>query len=62
MRHLVGKLWEIRMRGKSGIARAIYVTVAERRIVVVHAFVKKTDKTPQAALALALSRSKELLQ
>ena len=59
VRRLIGKLWEIRMRGKSGIARAIYVTVAERRIVVVHAFVKKSQKTPRDAIAVALSRSKE---
>lgn len=60
VKHLVDKLWEIRMKGKSGIARAIYVTVTGRRIVVVHAFVKKTQKTPKAAIRLALERAKEL--
>ena len=60
VRFLVDKLWEIRMKGKSGIARAIYVTVAERRIVVVHAFVKKTQKTPKIAIETALNRAKEL--
>ena len=60
VKHLVDKLWEIRMKGKSGIARAIYVTVTGRRIVVVHAFVKKTQKTPKAAIRLALERAKEI--
>ncbi len=60
VRHLVDKLWEIRMKGRSGIARAIYVTVTGRRIVVLHAFVKKTQKTPRAAIRLALQRAKEL--
>jgi phage-related protein len=60
VRFLAEKLWEIRMRGRSGIARAIYVTVADRRIVVVHAFVKKTQKMPRAAIEIALDRSKEL--
>ncbi|HJO57402.1 MAG TPA: type II toxin-antitoxin system RelE/ParE family toxin [Nitrospinaceae bacterium] len=57
---LGNKLWEIRMKGKSGIARAIYVTVKERRIVVLHVFVKKTDKTPRSAINLALNRLKEM--
>ncbi len=54
------KLWEIRMKGRSGIARAIYVTVSGRRIVVLHAFVKKTRKTPRSATRLALKRAEEL--
>jgi phage-related protein len=48
------------MKGKSGIARAIYVAIAEKRIVVVHAFVKKSQKTPRAAIETALDRAKEL--
>ena len=60
VRHLIEKLWEIRMKGKSGIARAIYLTVAERRILVVHAFVKKTQKTPRSAIKVALARAKEI--
>jgi phage-related protein len=60
VRFLVEKLWEIRMKGRGGIARAIYVTVANRRIVVVHAFVKKTQKTPRVASETALDRAKEL--
>lgn len=54
------KLWEIRMKGAPGIARAIYVTARQRKIVVLHAFVKKTQKTPQKAIDLALKRLKEL--
>lgn len=54
------KLWEIRMKGRSGIARAIYVTVAGQRIVVLHAFVKKTQKTPRSAIELALKRAEEI--
>ena len=57
---LRGKFWEIRIKGRDGIARAIYVTVKERRIVILHAFRKKTRKTPEAAIRTALSRMKEL--
>jgi phage-related protein len=61
VKHLQGKLWEMRLNGRDGIARAIYVTSAGRRIVVVHAFVKKSQKTPRAALLLAEQRAQEML-
>ena len=54
------KLWEMRVTGRDGIARVIYVTERERRIVILHAFRKKTRKTPQAAIRTAVSRKKEL--
>ena len=57
---LGNKLWEIRMKGKSGIARAVYVTAPGQRIVVLHAFVKKTGKTPRSAIRLAQRRAEEL--
>ena len=48
------------MTGRDGIARAIHVTAKERRIVILHAFRKKTRKTPRAAIRTALSRLHEL--
>lgn len=60
IRHLQDKLWEIRAKGKSGISRGIYVAVTGRRVVILRIFVKKTQKTPQAELELALKRMKEL--
>lgn len=60
VKHLQGKLWEMRMRGKDGIARAAYVTSQGKRVVVLHAFVKKTQQTPPAAIDLAMQRAKEL--
>jgi phage-related protein len=60
VKHLQGKLWEMRFGGRNGIARAIYVTAVGRRVVVVHAFVKKTQKAPHAALELAARRAKEI--
>ena len=44
---LQDKLWEMRVKGRDGIARAIYVTVKDRRIVILHAFRKKTQKNTQ---------------
>ncbi len=60
VRHLQDKLWEMRVKGRDGIARAIYMTVKDRRIVILHAFRKKTQKTPKAVIRMALSRMKEL--
>jgi phage-related protein len=61
VKHLDGKLWEMRLTGRDGIARALYVTVTGERVVVLRAFVKKTQKTPQAEKDLALRRAKELV-
>lgn len=60
LKPLRDKLWEMRMTGRDGIARAIYVLASGRRIVIVHAFMKKTQKTPAAALRLALDRTKDI--
>ena len=57
---LEGALWEIRLRGRSGIARALYVTVREQRVVVVRVFIKKTEKTPRREIELALQRAREI--
>lgn len=56
--HIQGPLWEMRLTGKDGIARAIYVTARGRRVVVVRVFVKKTEKTPNREIRLALQRAK----
>jgi phage-related protein len=57
VRHLEGRLWEMRMKGKDGIARAIYVTARGKRIVVVRVFRKKTERTPRREIELALKRA-----
>ena len=53
-------LFELRPRGRSGIGRAFYCFVIGRRVVVLHAFVKKTQQTPDRELRLARKRQKEL--
>ncbi|HME56825.1 MAG TPA: type II toxin-antitoxin system RelE/ParE family toxin [Terracidiphilus sp.] len=61
VRHLKDKLWEMRLTGRDGIARALYVTAIGKRIVVVRVFIKKTQKTPQVEIDLALRRAKEVI-
>ena len=53
-------LFELRPRGRSGIGRAFYCFLLDRRVVVVHAFIKKTQETPDKELKLARKRVKEL--
>ncbi len=60
VRHIRSQLWEIRLKGKAGIARALYVTAKEQRVVILRAFIKKTEKTPTGEIELALERAKEI--
>ena len=60
VRHIRGQLWEIRLKGKAGIARALYITAREQRVVILRAFIKKTGKTPTGEIDLAMQRAKDL--
>ena len=62
VKHLYESLWEMRLHGKDGISRALYVTAIGRRVVVVRVFVKKARKTPNREIELALKRAKEISQ
>ena len=53
-------LFELRLKGAEGIARVFYCTVVGKRIVMLHSFIKKTQKTPKADLDTALARMKEV--
>lgn len=50
VKHLEGKLWEVRVSAASRISRAIYLTATGKLVVIVRGFVKKTQKTPQREL------------
>jgi phage-related protein len=53
-------LFEIRLKAFEGIARVLYCTIVGRRIVFLHLFVKKSDKTPPKELKIARQRMKEV--
>jgi phage-related protein len=53
-------LFEIRARGVEGIGRAFFCTLSGQQIVILHGFIKKSQKTPLADLRLAQKRLKEL--
>lgn len=60
IKHLEGQLWEMRMKGKDGISRGLYVTARKKRVVIVRVFIKKTEKTPRREIEIALIRAKEV--
>lgn len=60
VKHLEGKLWELRIAGRDGLSRAIYVTASRRRVVVVRVFIKTSQKTPARELNIARERAKEV--
>lgn len=52
-------LFELRLKAAEGIARVLYCTIVDRKIVMLHQFIKKTDKTPSRELETARRRMKE---
>lgn len=61
IKKISGKIWEMHMRGRDGISRALHFHASGRRVVVVRAFIKKTQKTPRNEIAIAEARMKEFL-
>ncbi len=53
-------LFELRLKGADGIARIFYCTLIGKRIVMLHSFIKKTERTPARELAVARHRMKEI--
>ena len=59
-RAIGGGLFELRPRGREGIGRAFYCFVIDQRVLILHAFVKKTQVTPEKELRIARKRMKEV--
>ena len=60
-RSLHQKAFELRIKDREGQHRIFYVTLFEGRILIPHAFMKKTQKTPKNEINVALKRLKKLL-
>jgi phage-related protein len=56
-----GDLFELRPHGREGIGRAFYCFVVAKRVVILHAFIEKTQGAPQKELNIAGKRMKEVL-
>jgi phage-related protein len=59
-RAMGGGLFEMRAKGRAGIGRVMYCVVVGKRIVLLHAFIKKTERTPPRELSLAYVRAREV--
>lgn len=57
---LGGGLFELRLKGAEGIARVFYCALVGRRIVMLHSFVKKSQKTPPRERGIAAARMSEI--
>lgn len=60
VKHIEGKIWEMRLKGRDGIARSLYMTATGRRVAVLRTFIKKTEKSPRREIEIALERAKEV--
>lgn len=62
VRHLRGKVWELRIDGRPNSYRVLYAAVPGRKFVLLHIFAKKTEKTPERELTTAINRLADYLQ
>jgi phage-related protein len=53
-------LFELRLKGAEGIARVFFCTLIGRRVMMLHSFIKKTQKTPTREIEVARKRMKEV--
>lgn len=53
-------LFEVRAKGQEGIGRSLFCYANGRRIIILHSFIKKTQKTPKRDIDIALERKKEI--
>lgn len=58
-RSLGGGLFEIRAKGKEGIGRSLFAVVVENEVLILHSFIKKSQKIPKKELDKAQNRLKE---
>jgi len=61
-RAMGGGLFELRPRGREGIARVFYCTKVGRKIIILHSFIKKTNETPKRELDIARRRRREVIE
>ena len=60
VKHIEDKIWEIRPHGRHVEGRCLYVTAQQRRVIILVAFIKKSQKTPRRRIDLAYRRMKEI--
>jgi phage-related protein len=57
VRHIKGKLWELRVKSASDISRIFYFVFVGKKIVLLHGFVKKMRKTPNSEIEIEMANN-----
>jgi len=60
IKHIQGKLWELRVKAESGIGRGLFCSIRGRTVIILRYFKKKTPKTPRNEIEIALQRMKTM--
>ena len=60
-RQVRGKIRELRIKDSQGAIRVLYFTYTGRRFILLHGFIKKTDKTPVQDIELAEKRMNDFI-
>ena len=60
VKHIEGKIWEMRASGRDREGRALYASIRDRRVIVLLSFIKKTGKTPRRMVELAKQRLEQV--
>ena len=60
VKHIDGKIWELRQATRSGAFRVLYFMFVGRQIVLLHAFQKKTRQTPRREVTIAQARMERI--
>ena len=61
-KHIDEGLFELRVKGKDGIARVFFCTKVRKKIIMLHSFIKKSQKTPRREIKTARIRMREVMQ
>jgi len=61
-RQIKSKIRELRVKDNLGHVRVFYFTFSGRRFVLLHGFLKKSDKTPEREIELAEKRMKDFIE
>ncbi len=56
-----GKIRELRVKDKQGAVRVLYFTYTGKRFILLHGFIKKTDKTPEGDIEIAEKRMNDFI-
>lgn len=62
VKHIESGLWELRIKFASDISRVFYFYPMPQKIILLHGFVKKTDKTPKREIEIAKKRMADYLE